>query len=168
MLYNHILWRRIIFKESWKYTCGTKYYCTTLNVLTILLSSNFRFTATKAFKLMLNEINDLAGQHEVWTLNIHYRGLYSSQYWYNQTYKKLPFLGLFYKKKNLDLTSLVWLQIPKAINTSNNHSFLPLTTTNFNLINVGFHENGNFCYKRRLFIKNTTPLILIKNYFTPV
>ena len=28
-------------------------------------SKNCRFTATKAFKLMLNEINDLAGQHEV-------------------------------------------------------------------------------------------------------
>ena len=25
----------------------------------------YQFTATKAFKLMLNEINDLAGQHEV-------------------------------------------------------------------------------------------------------
>ena len=39
------------------------------------------------------------------------------------SYKKLQFLGLFYKK-----------QIPKAVNTSNNHSFLPLTTTNFNLM----------------------------------
>ena len=29
----------------------------------------FRFTATKAFKLMLNEINDLAGQHEVPTFD---------------------------------------------------------------------------------------------------
>ena len=29
------------------------------------LNDYFRFTATKAFKLMLNEINDLAGQHEV-------------------------------------------------------------------------------------------------------
>lgn len=26
---------------------------------------DYQFTATKAFKLMLNEINDLAGQHEV-------------------------------------------------------------------------------------------------------
>ena len=49
-------------------------------------------------------------------------------------------------KKNLDLTSLVWLQIPKAINTSNNHSFLPLTTTYFNFKNVGFHENGTFLF----------------------
>ena len=30
----------------------------------------FRFTATKAFKLMLNEINDLAGQHEVIAENL--------------------------------------------------------------------------------------------------
>ena len=29
-----------------------------------------RFTATKAFKLMLNEINDLAGQHEVIAENL--------------------------------------------------------------------------------------------------
>ena len=31
---------------------------------------HFRFTATKAFKLMLNEINDLAGQHEVIAENL--------------------------------------------------------------------------------------------------
>ena len=44
------------------------------------------------------------------------------------------------------MTGLVWLQIPKAINTYNNHSFLPLTTT--------------FCYKHRLFIKKKVPLFI--------
>ena len=29
----------------------------------------------------------------------------------------------YFIKKNLDLISLVWLQIPKAVNTSDNHSF---------------------------------------------
>ena len=59
------------------------------------------------------------------------RGLYSSLFPYNQGFKELLFLGLFYKKlpflglfcKNLDLTSLVWLQILKAIIICNNHSF---------------------------------------------
>ena len=31
---------------------------------------DYQFTATKAFKLMLNEINDLAGQHEVVAENL--------------------------------------------------------------------------------------------------
>ena len=31
---------------------------------------DYQFTATKAFKLMLNEINDLVGQHEVVAENL--------------------------------------------------------------------------------------------------
>ena len=48
------------------------------------------------------------------------------------------------------MTSQVWIQNPKAINTSNNHSFLPLTTTYFNFKNVGFHENSNFQMRQHL------------------
>ena len=59
----------------------------------------------------------------------------------------------------MDLTSLVWLQIPKAVNTSNNHSFLPLTTTNFNLM-------SDFM-KMATIYKKTTPFYK-KNYFAPV
>ena len=50
----------------------------------------------------------------------------------NQVIKNSSFLVYFiknshfeayFRKKNLDLTSLVWLKIPKTISTSNNHLF---------------------------------------------
>lgn len=44
---------------------------TYINTNILLLFSSSRYSSCKAFKIVLNEINDLAGQHEVVSENLH-------------------------------------------------------------------------------------------------